>query len=458
MPALLLILSVVWSSPAPASEHVDEVRGGREVIVFEPSGEKERAAAENLPTVSVEVDPKVFSPNGNGRHEKTEIRVTTIEPVSLVVRVVNKHGRTRRRWERDLDAPGTLTIEWRGRGRKGVLRDGRYLAVARGTDALGVSSEGSDSVVIDTRGPRIRWRDIEPEPISRQRQMRFDFRIRDRAQEMAVRLSLLDRVAKVGGVDGGNLKDGAHTLDWRPRYRRGGLLYPGLYRALLVAVDDVGNVNRGERTWRVQRSMRARVFRRLDGAGRRVALTFDDCHFPGAWSRILHVLRSKHVEAAFFCPGTMVRGNPTLARRTAGGGHVAASHAWDHALLTGKSFSAVAGRLRADARAWWNAAREWSVPYFRPPYGAYNSTVLRAAGATSHPRVIMWDVDASDYTRPGSSIITSRILSAARPGSIILLHTMDQTASALPSIIDGLRRRHLALVSLPRLFRAAGYR
>jgi peptidoglycan/xylan/chitin deacetylase (PgdA/CDA1 family) len=54
--------------------------------------------------------------------------------------------------------------------------------------------------------------------------------------------------------------------------------------------------------------------------------------------------------------------------------------------------------------------------------------------------------------------IVRNVLSHVRPGSIILMHTRGHTPKALPSIIAGLRARHYQMVSLPELFKAAGYR
>lgn len=73
------------------------------------------------------------------------------------------------------------------------------------------------------------------------------------------------------------------------------------------------------------------------------------------------------------------------------------------------------------------------APYFRPPYGAYDSEVLRAVGA-------------------------DRVLSHARAGSIVVMHTLDGTAAALPSIIGRLRKRGLEPVSLQELFDRTGSR
>ena len=67
--------------------------------------------------------------------------------------------------------------------------------------------------------------------------------------------------------------------------------------------------------------------------------------------------------------------------------------------------------------------------------------------------MILWDVDPRDWTQPGSSAIESRILSAVRPGSIVLMHPLPQTAAQLPSLIQALRGRGYILMTLPELAR-----
>src|SRR5438067_10640649 len=93
---------------------------------------------------------------------------------------------------------------------------------------------------------------------------------------------------------------------------------------------------------------------------------------------------------------------------------------------------------------------------FRPPYGLYNPATL---GILKRLKMLMtlWSVDTRDWTRPGTTVIMSRALSAARPGAIVLMHDgggdRSQTDAALPAIINALRRRHYELVTVPQLLR-----
>jgi hypothetical protein len=71
---------------------------------------------------------------------------------------------------------------------------------------------------------------------------------------------------------------------------------------------------------------------------------------------------------------------------------------------------------------------------------------------------MLWDIDPRDWERPGASEIVNRVVSHVHHGAIVVMHVQDQTAQALPAIINGIRNHHLEPVSLTELFDAAGYR
>ncbi|MGH2723618.1 MAG: polysaccharide deacetylase family protein [Actinomycetota bacterium] len=415
-------------------------------------------AVDNLPpSVTVEVAPTPFSPNGDGRKDKTTITVEADEAGDAVIRVLDSDGKGRRRWERTAEAGEPIEIGWSGKTKKKrKLADGDYQVQATVTDAAGFEETAAAPVTIDTKAPKVTWKKIAPEPISDQKKMRFKFSAIDPSGPLHAKVVITDRSGKVDR-ETKDVASGKRTIAWKPRYKKGGLLFPGQYGARLRVRDGAGNLRVSKvKPWRVIRPEKARVFTSLDGVGRRVALTFDDCHFAGAWNSILKTLKKQGVEATFFCPGNMMNVSPHLVRRTNRDGHTLASHAWDHALLTGHSSSFTSSRLKSDAATAWKIAGQTTAPYFRPPYGALDAAVMAGAGATAHPRVILWDVDPQDWRRPGASVIVSRVLQNATPGSIILLHTLDQTAAALPAILDGLAKKNLKPVDLPDMFRAAG--
>jgi peptidoglycan-N-acetylglucosamine deacetylase len=91
---------------------------------------------------------------------------------------------------------------------------------------------------------------------------------------------------------------------------------------------------------------------------------------------------------------------------------------------------------------------------FRPPGGAFDSGVVRAARSLGMTTII-WDVDPTDWSTPGAGAIYSRVVGATRPGSIILMHdgggNRSQTVAALPRIIHTLRGRGYSFDTVTKL-------
>ena len=91
---------------------------------------------------------------------------------------------------------------------------------------------------------------------------------------------------------------------------------------------------------------------------------------------------------------------------------------------------------------------------FRPPYGAYNQSVIQTARSLGLATVL-WNVDPSDYTLPGSGAIEQRVLAQVRPGSIVISHDgggpRGETLAAYPRIIAALRARGYRIVTIPEL-------
>jgi peptidoglycan/xylan/chitin deacetylase (PgdA/CDA1 family) len=136
------------------------------------------------------------------------------------------------------------------------------------------------------------------------------------------------------------------------------------------------------------------------------------------------------------------------------GGNSIGSHTYDHARLTNLRTRAIASELLRDEKEWWQFRAD-PVPYFRPPYGAYDARVLAVAGRLGFRYVVLWDVDPGDWKRPGASVIARRVVSGARAGSIVIMHVLPQTADALGPMITGLARKGLRPVGLDELFAAA---
>lgn len=192
------------------------------------------------------------------------------------------------------------------------------------------------------------------------------------------------------------------------------------------------------------------TIRQFDTAEPFIALTFDAGSDRGHAVQILDTLKAKGVHATFGMTGLWAQSNPDLVRRMVAEGHQLINHTWDHQSFTGYSAGTapltaaqIASELdRADDLVYTQTGTHMT-PYFRPPYGDYSDASLAAAGADGYRYSIMWTVDTLGWNGASVSEITSRVLNAATPGTIVLMHVgaASQDAAALPGLIDTLRAR-----------------
>lgn len=342
---------------------------------------------------------------------------------------------------------------------KNHSNDGVHLLRYASIDNAGNREADRQAAVrIDTTPPSFSWLSLSPSAITSTRLITLRFYIREASGSVHVGWRMTDQYGLFARACSGLEREpGTRVVTLSPRYANGSLLLPGLYRLRVNLTDAAGNKTIStSRSFRDYRPVQARTWRRVDGAGKRVALTFDDGG-TDAWRSILDTLHAYGAHATFFPLGPNAAAAPGLMRRTVTEGHAVGSHGCTHRLMTYLSYDEIRSELLRSQKSWWDAARGTPVPYVRPPYGISNATTLDAFGSLGYSRVILWDVDPQDWTSPGASVIASRVLSRVRPGSIVLLHLRSQTAAALPAILRGLKARGYQAVSLPALYRAAGY-
>ena len=88
----------------------------------------------------------------------------------------------------------------------------------------------------------------------------------------------------------------------------------------------------------------------------------------------------------------------------------------------------------------------------RPPYGELTKRQRVWVNHVFSYKVILWDVDPLDWKRPGPSVVASRIIAGARPGSIILSHDIHPpTIEAMPQVFDALLAKGFRFVTVSEL-------
>ena len=101
------------------------------------------------------------------------------------------------------------------------------------------------------------------------------------------------------------------------------------------------------------------------------------------------------------------------------------------------------------------------APYWRPPYGAYDSGVTSAAASVGYTKTVMWAIDtidwrpvANDPPGPTAYQIAVKVRANAAPGAIVLMHLGGyNTLDALPYTLAGLRGSGYRVTSLSDLLR-----
>jgi peptidoglycan/xylan/chitin deacetylase (PgdA/CDA1 family) len=95
--------------------------------------------------------------------------------------------------------------------------------------------------------------------------------------------------------------------------------------------------------------------------------------------------------------------------------------------------------------------------FVRPPFGRFPESavaLIRERGGD----VVLWSVDAADWSAESPERVAEIVVDAATPGAIILLHDPEPaTVQALPEILAGLKRRGLQPVSVSELLGRPAY-
>ncbi|GAA4836517.1 polysaccharide deacetylase family protein [Kitasatospora terrestris] len=173
-----------------------------------------------------------------------------------------------------------------------------------------------------------------------------------------------------------------------------------------------------------------------------VALTIDDGPDPVYTPAVLSILERYGVRATFFLVGENAVNRSALVREIARQGHHLANHTWSHPDLRHLSEAQVRDELERTSDLLHTATGK-PATWFRAPGGDWSDVALRVSNELGM-RPMGWSVDPVDWARPGTSRITTRVLDAIRPGSIVLNHDgggdRSQTIAALktylPVLID----------------------
>lgn len=185
-----------------------------------------------------------------------------------------------------------------------------------------------------------------------------------------------------------------------------------------------------------------------------IALTFDDGDNGINMKEILQILTENEVNATFFLTGSAAKSHPKLIKSLLADGNTIGNHSYSHPSFTDLSSTQIKKEVNKAETVIEEITGQSTKPFFRPPYGDYNSSVLQTVGDAGYSRTITCTIDTLDWTGISASEIIQRVLSKASPGSIVLMHAGSgaiNTPAALPDIIKGLKDKGYQFVTIPEL-------
>ncbi|MCX6741893.1 MAG: polysaccharide deacetylase family protein [Candidatus Pacearchaeota archaeon] len=193
-----------------------------------------------------------------------------------------------------------------------------------------------------------------------------------------------------------------------------------------------------------------------DRKKKQIALTFDDGPSKET-HEILKLLKREKIRATFFVLGKKVRGNEKLLKEIVKNGSEIGNHSFDHSVLMFKTKKKIEGQIRKTDRILQKLNIKTRI--IRPPRILFGPILIHV-GKKLNKKIIIYDVDPADWTRPGKNIIIKRVLNGVKNGSIIGCHDFIETigrnydiVSALKEIIPQLKKRGYKFVTVSEIIK-----
>lgn len=217
-----------------------------------------------------------------------------------------------------------------------------------------------------------------------------------------------------------------------------------------------------------------RIIRSVPSASGRIALTFDMGGRLTPAMSIVRFLLLERVCTTFFPTADAAKTTEGRAVMALIGAHPElfelGNHTYHHCNLRdgGGAWSGCPATRPSDAFAASELTRAdvtyrylsglRSAPYWRPPYGAVDSRLVRAAAAAGYPDAMLWSIDTIDWRPiadggPTAGATITKVTTGATPGGIVLMHLGGfTTRDALPGMLQGLGAKGYRPTSVSGLF------
>ena len=190
------------------------------------------------------------------------------------------------------------------------------------------------------------------------------------------------------------------------------------------------------------------------GVGRgddRIALTIDAAWDADKTPFILDTLDKYNVKATFFLCGVWVKQYPDFVKEISKRGHEIGNHSLTHPHMSRMDAIAIQKEL-SDLDDMLEELTGRRSTLFRPPFGEYNDTVIKAAREAGY-QVIQWSRDTVDWKQDRSAqTILDGVLKKLQSGDIILCHNNGyKIETYLPVLLETAQQKGFTFVTVSEL-------
>ena len=196
---------------------------------------------------------------------------------------------------------------------------------------------------------------------------------------------------------------------------------------------------------------------KVDTQEKKVALTINCAWNDSDIDNILQTLNNNNCKVTFFMVGDWVKKYPEAAKKVKEAGHEIGTHSNTHPHVNNLDYEKNANELKESAKIIKETTGA-EVKLYRPPYGEYNDTVIKAAQDKNY-YAIQWNLDTLDYTGLTGTEMWNRLKDKIKAGDIILTHNgTKHTADSLDMLIKNIKEKGLEVVTISNLIYKDNYK
>ena len=190
---------------------------------------------------------------------------------------------------------------------------------------------------------------------------------------------------------------------------------------------------------------------------KKVALTMNCAWNDSDIDQILKTLEENQCKITFFMVGEWIEKFPEAVKKVDQAGCEIASHSNTHPHVNNLSYEENIKEIEESNKKI-EALTGKTTKLYRPPYGEYNNTVIKAATDKGY-YPIQWSLDTLDYTGLTETQMWDRLKNKLGAGDIILMHNgTKHTAESLDGLIKKIKEKGYNIVTVSELIYKDSYK